>query len=75
MYYAITNLRDARGLAAKMRRWSSRESGYACCIWQRGSTVVVEKEHKPWAELSGHMTNNTEIYPCKNFSTASEYKQ
>jgi len=71
-YYAITNLSNAKVLAAKMRRWSESGSGYAASIRQVGNGIMVEKEKKPWAELAGHMTNNTQIYPCRTEAEAIE---
>lgn len=62
MKWRITNLKNAKNLAAKMRRWSESQSGYAENVSRRGHDIIVEKESKPWAELAGHMTNDTQIY-------------
>ena len=72
-FFVITNLNNAKTLAAKMRRWSESADGYAASVRQVGNGIVVEKGKKPWAELAGHMTNNTQIYPCRTEAEAIEH--
>ena len=62
--YEITNLKDIKALAAKLRRWIRDERGMSeySAVSVRGSSLFVTKSGgKPWAELAGHMTGSTEV--------------
>jgi len=72
MYFAITNLNNPKALAAKMRRWSQDMHGYAESVRQSRNGIVVKKDKQPWSELAGHMTNDTQIFPCKTEQEALE---
>lgn len=54
--YRITNLRGAKTLAAKLRRRGQDAH-------QEGDSVIVARRSRPWAELAGHMTTDTQIVP------------
>lgn len=54
--YRITNLSNAKALAAKLRRRGQDAH-------QEGDSVIVARRSRPWAELAGHMTNDTQIVP------------
>jgi len=63
--YMITGLKNQFGFARKIRRSIARgESDYRS-ITVRGNTVIVVTSHRPWGELSGHMTWDTEIIQQK----------
>jgi len=72
MIYVVTNLDNAESLARKMRRWSQDRYGYAQSVARRGNSIIVKKDKKPWSELAGHMTNDTQIYTATNMEKALE---
>jgi hypothetical protein len=65
MIWRVTNLRRAKILAANLRRWNNHyqynEEHHARDIRQEGNDILVERDKKPWAELAGHMTHDTQI--------------
>lgn len=65
-FYRITNLSNAKGFCAKVRRWMQRgESSYFHAEQQGDNAVIGKNGERPWGELAGYMTNSTQIENAK----------
>ena len=63
--YLITHLRNPQSFANKVRRWirSGNNRGYHAIRVVQGTVEVEKAGLRPWGELAGHMTWDTEILP------------